>query len=313
MAGRRTRVATVVVLVAAVVVIAANIGLALGRHHGSDAPSTASAGRSSAHRTHHTGGSGADTTTKLAASAHADSAAVASATTPATDPRNPSSWTRTGAAARRTPVPILMYHLVAAAPAGTAYPGLWVPPTLLREQVAALRKAGFVGVTLGEAWDAWHGDGRLPAHPVVLSFDDGDISQALGAGPVLKAAGWPGVLNLATGHLGPGGLPMWGARRLIEQGWEIDSHTIDHLDVTTLDATALRHQLVGSKARIKHQLGVDARFFCYPAGRNDATAQAAVKAAGYVAATTVEPGIATSSDAPFTLPRIRVEPTTTPT
>lgn len=284
-------------LVAVLLVIAAGVavGMSLG---GDDAPAPTSDGAAAASTTK------ADAKSKAA---RAESTTPA-ASTPIADPRNPEAWTRTGAAAKATKVPILMYHLIAPAPAGTAYPGLWVPPQELEAQVAALKDAGFVGVTLGEVWDAWHGDGRLPAHPIVLSFDDGDISQVLGGAPVLKDAGWPGVLNLAVSHLGKGGIPMWGAKRLIKQGWEIDSHTIDHLDVTTLSGEALTHQLVDSRKQIKARLGVTPRFFCYPAGRNDPASRAAVEDAGYLAATTTEPGIASRGDDPFALPRLRVDP-----
>ena len=233
-------------------------------------------------------------------------------TTPAVaDPtaaREPASWPRSGVAAQRTKVPILMYHLIAAAPAGTAYPDLWVPPAELKAQVSALADAGFVGVTLDEVWDAWHGDGRLPAKPIVLSFDDGSYSQVLGAGPILKDAGWPGVLNLTTDHIGKDGIPTWGVKRLIKQGWTVDSHTITHPDVTSLSPAALAQELEGSKAEIEEKFGVTAKFFCYPAGRNDATSRAAVDDAGYLGATTTEPGIASRADDPFALPRIRIDP-----
>jgi hypothetical protein len=48
-------------------------------------------------------------------------------------------------------------------------------------------------------------------------------------------------------------------------------------------------------------------FFCYPAGDYDAHVIAAVKAAGYLAATTVNQGVAGPGDAPYELPRIRVD------
>lgn len=239
---------------------------------------------------------------------------VAAGRTTATRPTprdRTAGWPVQGAAARRARVPILMYHLIAEAKAGTPFPELWVPPARFREQVAALRGAGFTAITMAELWAAWHGDGRLPRHPVVLSFDDGDLSQVMNAAPVLKRIGWPGVLNLAVNHLNAKGLPRWGARRMLRQGWEIGSHTIDHADLTTLGADALRRELAGSRRQLKTRLGIDARFFCYPAGRNDATVRAAVKAAGYDAATTVDPGLAARGQDPYLLPRIRVEPQTT--
>jgi len=47
-------------------------------------------------------------------------------------------------------------------------------------------------------------------------------------------------------------------------------------------------------------------FFCYPAGRYDAQAEQAVRAAGYLGATTTDEGLA-SKDEMFTLKRIRVD------
>lgn len=223
-----------------------------------------------------------------------------------------SGWPLHGTAATRARVPILMYHVIADAPAGTAYPDLWVGPDRFAAQVAALRDAGFTAITMEELWAAWHDGGRLPQRPIVLSFDDGEISHALNAAPVLLKAGWPGVLNLTVDNLGPKGLPMWGAKRLIRQGWEIGSHTVTHPDVTTLDAAGYARELAGSRKRIKQRLGVDPRFFCYPAGKSDAASRAAVADAGYLAATTVDPGLAARGDDPYLLPRLRVEPSTTP-
>lgn len=226
--------------------------------------------------------------------------------------RDTSAWALRGARARTAAVPILMWHVVAQAHAGTAYPDLWVTPRAFAAQVAALADAGFTAVTMHEVWTAWKDGAPLPSRPVVLAFDDGDLSHVTNVAPVLADAGWPGVLNLAVNHLDRKGLPQWGARRLVEEGWEIGSHTVDHLDLTTLDDAALDDQLVRSRRAIRSRLGVDPRFFCYPAGRNDERVRAAARRAGYVGATTTVPGIARPTDDPFLLPRIRVGATTTP-
>lgn len=253
------------------------------------------------------------------ASANAEAAAGSAGTTrraadeaagdaAAWDRRDSAHWPLQGQAARATRVPILMYHLIAQAPAGVAYPDLWVPEGEFAAHVRALADAGFTGVTLGEVWDAWHGDGRLPRRPVVLSFDDGSYSHVLAAAPLLLKQGWPGVLNLTTANIGDDGIPNWGVKRLLRQGWAIDSHTATHPDVTTLDAAGNARELAGSRAEIRRRFGVTPRFFCYPAGRNDAAARAAVRAAGYEAATTTEPGLARRSGDPFGLPRVRIDP-----
>jgi peptidoglycan/xylan/chitin deacetylase (PgdA/CDA1 family) len=208
----------------------------------------------------------------------------------------------------RAPVPVLMYHTIASAPAGARYAGLWVAPAALRAQVAALARAGFHGVTLDAVLDGWAGKDTLPPHPVVLSFDDGYLSQGKDAGAILRAQGWPGVLNLALHNLDtPGGLTVSRVKTMVRDGWEIDAHSLTHPDLPTLDAAALRREVAGSRAAIRDRFGVPVDAFCYPAGRFDATVEAAVKAAGYRAATTELPGAAHARGDRFQLPRIRID------
>jgi peptidoglycan/xylan/chitin deacetylase (PgdA/CDA1 family) len=208
----------------------------------------------------------------------------------------------------RAPVPVLMYHVIASAPPGATYAGLWVSPAALRAQVAALAKAGFHGVTLDAVLDGWADKDTLPPHPVVLSFDDGYLSQGQEAGAILREQGWPGVLNLALHNLDtPGGLSASRVKMMIADGWEIDAHSLTHPDLTTLDVAALRREVAGSRAAIRERFGVPVNAFCYPAGRYDATVEAAVRAAGYRAATTVEDGVARASADRYALPRIRVD------
>ena len=207
----------------------------------------------------------------------------------------------------RAPVPVLMYHVIAPAPPGAKYSGLWVSPAALRAQVTALARAGFHAVTLDAVLDGWAGKDTLPPHPVVLSFDDGYLSQGRDAGAILREHGWPGVLNLALHNLDtPGGLATSRVRMMIDDGWEIDAHSLTHPDLTTLEATALRREIAGSRAAIHDRFGVPVNAFCYPAGRYDATVEAAVRAAGYRAATTERPGAARAGDDRYALPRIRV-------
>jgi peptidoglycan/xylan/chitin deacetylase (PgdA/CDA1 family) len=215
-----------------------------------------------------------------------------------------------GAAARRARIPILMYHVVSAAAPGTPYPQLWVSRGRFAAEMTALRRAGYHAIPLAAAVDAWRRGGPLPRRPVVVTFDDGYRSDYTHAAPVLRRLGWPGVLNLALHNVRPGDITEAEVRRLIDWGWEIDSHTLTHPDLTTLPPAALRHELVGSREEIQRRFGQPARFFCYPAGRYDAGVVAAVRAAGYQAATTEDDGLG-SAGRRFTLPRIRVNGTDT--
>ena len=207
------------------------------------------------------------------------------------------------------PVPILMYHVVASPPPGTPYPALWVAPAQFARDVAALAGAGYHATTLDAVWRAWHGRGPMPRHPIVLSFDDGYQSQSTVARRTLDRLHWPGVLNLAVKNVGlKGGLSRDEVRAMMGDGWEIAAHTISHVDLTTLDAAQLRHEVAGSRSWLQHAFGVPVDFFCYPSGRYNAAVEAAVRRAGYEGATTTNPGEASPRDDPFALPRVRVTP-----
>lgn len=222
----------------------------------------------------------------------------------------PSAAKRTPAAPlrdSRAAVPVLMYHVIAPAPPGAKYAGLWVSPDAFRAQVDALAKAGYTAVTLDQVLDAWEGKPTLPPKPVVLTFDDGYLSQGKDAGAILAARGWPGVLYLAWHNLGtPGGISRTRVKAMIKAGWEIDAHTINHRDLTTLDASGLRSEVAGSREKIRQAFGVPVNGFCYPAGRFDPTVEQAVRDAGYRSATTELPGRATPAQDRFALSRIRV-------
>jgi peptidoglycan/xylan/chitin deacetylase (PgdA/CDA1 family) len=204
------------------------------------------------------------------------------------------------------PVPILMYHVLAPPPAGAPYPQLFVPPAELAAQTTWLAAQGYHAVTLGRVFAYWRRAETLPPKPIVLSFDDGYLSDYTVALPTLRRHHWPGVLNLLVENIRAGDLTAWQVRRLIAAGWEVDSHTLTHRDLTTLDAAQLQSEVAGSRRELHRRFGRPVDFFCYPAGRYDARVVAAVRAAGFLGATTTTPGLARPAQ-PFTLERIRVD------
>jgi len=215
-------------------------------------------------------------------------------------------------ASHRTPdrraVPVLMYHVIDEPPRSAPFPGLYVSRNEFRAQVRWLRRAGYAAVTLGRVVDAWNGLATLPARPIVLSFDDGYRSHVTAALPILATHGWPGVLNLDLSNLAPAwGIPRASVRRLIAAGWEIDAHSMTHADLAALGGSALTREVAGSRRAIRRLFGITPRFFCYPAGRYDAEAVAAVEAAGFEGATTTSFGLASPGEGRFTLARVRVD------
>jgi peptidoglycan/xylan/chitin deacetylase (PgdA/CDA1 family) len=204
-----------------------------------------------------------------------------------------------------------MYHVIANPRPGTPIIGLWVRPDAFAAEMKALRRAGYWAITLDQAWRAWTRGGPLPRKPVVVSFDDGYLGDYTHARPVLHRLGWPGVLNLAVQNIASGDLHASEVRALIRNGWEIESHTINHPDLTTVSDARVVYELTASRRAIARRFGVTPEFFCYPYGHYDARVEAEVAQAGYHAAMTENEGYA-SAATPFVLPRVRVQGSDTP-
>ena len=202
------------------------------------------------------------------------------------------------------PVPILGYHAIQPPVAGSDDPQQFVPQDDFVEQMKWLDENGYEAVTLDQVEDAWYNGGELPSKPIVLTFDDGYLSQYVAAFPALEHFHWPGVLNLVAEGAD---LPDDDVRKMLDADvpWELASHTISHVDLTTLDSTELRHEVAGSRRILQDRFGVPVDNFSYPAGRYDDAVISAVSDAGYRGATTEVPGLATAAH-PFVLNRIEV-------
>jgi peptidoglycan/xylan/chitin deacetylase (PgdA/CDA1 family) len=228
--------------------------------------------------------------------------------------REPGSTTSVSASAitgppGTDPVPILMYHVIAAPPPGAPFPGLYVGPAEFAEQMRTLKRAGWHAVTLDQVQAYWRRGVPLGAgKPIVISFDNGYNSQYTQALPVLRRLGWVGDENLQLSGLPPsqGGLGPGQIRGLLAAGWELDTQGISHADLITLDADQLRYQVAVARRTLQQRYHIPVNWFCYPSGHYDADVVAAVKAAGFVGSTTVVPGWAHPGDDPYRLHRLRV-------
>jgi peptidoglycan/xylan/chitin deacetylase (PgdA/CDA1 family) len=198
-------------------------------------------------------------------------------------------------------VPILEYHELGTPPPSDPLPELYVSDANFIAEMRWLHRQGYQAVTLDEVMAAWYHDGTLPAKPVVITFDNGYVPQATFAPEVLSPYGWPGVLNEITARH----LATWRLRRLVALGWEIDSHSVTHPNLTTLSASQLRYQVDASRTFLRRTLHIPVESFCYPSNHYDPAVVDAVKAAGYTNALTENPGYASRGD-PFLLDRFEI-------
>jgi peptidoglycan/xylan/chitin deacetylase (PgdA/CDA1 family) len=278
---RRRRRVALGSIAGAIVAVVAIVLLATGSGGGSHASGAAA-------RSSRTGASAGATGTR----GHAASGASARTGPPGTDP-----------------VPILMYHVIAAPPPGAPFPGLYVEPAEFAEQMQALKGAGWHAVTLDQVEAYWRRGVPLGAgKPLVITFDNGYNSQYTQALPVLRRMGWVADENLQLTGLPPsqGGLGPGQIGGLVAAGWELDTQGMSHADLVSLDAEELHYQVTVARETLRRRYHVPVNWFCYPSGQYDATVVAAVKAAGFVGSTTVVPGWTHPGDDPYRLHRLRV-------
>ncbi|MGH2903894.1 MAG: polysaccharide deacetylase family protein [Solirubrobacteraceae bacterium] len=212
-------------------------------------------------------------------------------------------------------VPILMYHVIAAPPADAPFPGLYVLPSEFAAQMEALKQAGWHAVTLDQVQAYWlRGVPLGPGKPIVVSFDNGYLSQYTQALPVLRRLGWVGDENVQLTGLPPsqGGLSRRQVKGLVAAGWELDTQGFSHADLIALDAAELHYQVAVARRTVQRRYDVPVNWFCYPSGHYNATVIAAVRAAGYTGSTTVVPGWARPTEDRYRLHRLRVLGGTSP-
>lgn len=189
-------------------------------------------------------------------------------------------------------VPILMYHSVA--PSGDP---LTVSAIQLDAQLDYLSRAGFGTVSVREVLDAQDGHGKLPAHPIVLTFDDGFAEHYSTVLPLLQKRRQKATFFIVSGwtaedpahrkvdpqvhrpHL------TWAeVRALRDAGMEIGSHTVTHGNLSALNAEAVRVELEQSRADLERELQMPVDVFAYPFTRQHLRVRQAVQRAGYRAA-----------------------------
>lgn len=208
-------------------------------------------------------------------------------------------------------VPILMYHYVDTTPpkVGPYAKGLTVRASDFQAQMDYLAANGYHTVTLDQIYVAMAQGVGLPTKPVALTFDDGGMDNYTVAFPILKAHKFVATFFVITAYVGSSKCFNWDqAREMQEAGMAIESHTVHHPDLTTLDSSQLAREMADSRRTIKSILGTDADVVAYPSGQANALVERAAEAAGYRMAVGTQPGDRLRPDLVFKWPRMRMSP-----
>jgi peptidoglycan/xylan/chitin deacetylase (PgdA/CDA1 family) len=218
----------------------------------------------------------------------------------------------------RKPIPILVYHQIAEAPAkGSPFRSLYVAPRAFARQMAFLKLLGYTGLSMGELLP--YLNGKKEGKVVGITFDDGYQNNIANALPVLKRHGFSstcyavsgllGQTNVWDQHLGIPQAPLMTeahVRQWVAGGQEIGSHTHQHLDLLGADDAACRADITLGKSRLEAVVDRPVDHFCFPYGRYEPKHAEMAREAGFKTATTTQRSRCHAQADVLQLPRVPV-------
>ena len=208
-------------------------------------------------------------------------------------------------------VPVLMYHYVRPLSDKISFAGnsLSVTPEHFESQMKELVDGGYTTVTPDQLNRAIQGKEDLPAHPVLITFDDGYRDQYMHAFPILfdkhlKATFFI-ITDYVTGFQAYMDIPMM---KVMEHSGvaTIASHTKSHAMLGKYSDVRQQDEIFDSKKTLESLFGHPINTFAYPYGSFTTTTQKFVQDAGYTMAFSTIPGTVHVPHALYELRRIRV-------
>ena len=125
----------------------------------------------------------------------------------------------------------------------------------------------------------------IPDRMVVLTFDDGNISDLTTVAPILKGHGFGATFYITSGWVGkPGRLNWKQVKELHDQGFEIGNHSASHPNMLHIPEDDIREQII-SFDEVCAEHGIPkATSFAYPGGHHDRRMIKALAAQDYLTA-----------------------------
>ncbi|MFD3155993.1 polysaccharide deacetylase family protein [Haloimpatiens sp. FM7330] len=198
-------------------------------------------------------------------------------------------------------VPVLMYHHVKS---GTKT-DLIVSKKDFEKEMKYLHDNRYRTLTLDEAYNYIKRDKQLPKKSVVLTFDDGYKDNYENAYPILKKYRFKATIFMITNKIGQGEyLTLNQLKELNKNGFDIQSHTANHENLSKLSYSKQLDELESSKKELEKLLNKKVRYLAYPYGEFNEDTIKACKAGGYRLAFRINETWAEKDDGLYSLDRV---------
>lgn len=187
-------------------------------------------------------------------------------------------------------IPVLMYHNIAEEyPEGSE--GANITPKLFEEHMQGILDKGYTPIFVADYYDSVQNGTPLPQNPIIVTFDDGYLSNYEIAFPILKRLNIPATIFIVTSTVGAkaeDGMVStshftWEQAKEMQKSGIIDihSHSHTHKNMTQISPAQLQEELRLSKYLIERNLEKSCFVFSYPFGGYNETTSSLASFAGY--------------------------------
>ncbi len=187
-------------------------------------------------------------------------------------------------------IPVLMYHNIA-----ESYPkggeGANITPALFEEHMLGILERGYTPILVSDYYNSVERGKSLPENPIIITFDDGYLSNYQIAYPILKRLNIPATIFIVTSTVGAKAEDKvvsnshftWEQAREMQASGIIDiqSHSHTHKNMTAISTAQLQEELRISRYLIEKNLNKNCFSFAYPGGRYNQTTLSLARYAGY--------------------------------
>ncbi len=201
-------------------------------------------------------------------------------------------------------VPVLNYHQINDIDKNS----LTIGVEQFRCQMKYLSDNGYNTITPFQLADYLEGKSTLPEKPVLITFDDGYQDNYKNAYPILKEYGMTATIFLISDYVNtyPNYVTWDEVHEMLENRIVMQSHTLNHEDLTKIPQDQLYKYLTDSKLALEWYTKQPVEFIAYPCGEYSDSVIENVKKAGYRGGFTVNYGLASKQDNIYTLDRVPI-------
>lgn len=184
-------------------------------------------------------------------------------------------------------ITVLLYHRFDE----NRYPSTTTGSAQFEQQMRYLKTNGYTVLSMDALADCVKGRRPIPEKGVVITIDDGFISEYERAVPILRRYRYPFCIFVFSHGIGATNYLSWSQLKELESwGGEVGCHSHTHPRLINSREQEMEQEIRGSKEFMERNLGRKVKYFAYPFGQYDGKVRASARRAGFRLMLTSDPG-----------------------